>query len=123
MGRIAHLINAIGAIVGSEAAPAKPVTAYACHAVTTFSLLDTVSTLRTSSDPLEALQQLDLFTPFCISFILRARAIFMPLTLMREAGLVPALVARHNGRIILAWVLLAVPTARPGTPSELRITL
>jgi hypothetical protein len=130
MGRIAHLTNAISAIVGSETEPAKLVKAaqglLACHVVTTIILLDTFSTLRTPFDAppvLEALQQLDLFTLFCISIVLRARAIFMPLRPMRETGLALALVARHDGRIILAWVLLAVPTARPGTPSELCITL
>ena len=104
MGRIAHLMNAIGAIVGSEAAPAKLVTAApglpACHVVTTLILLDTFSTLRTPFDAPP--EERDLFTLFCISIILRAGAIFMPLTPMRETGLSPALVARHNGRIILA---------------------
>ena len=130
MGRIAHLTNAVGTIVRSEAAPAKFVTAapglLACHVVTTFIFLDTFSALRTPFDAppvLEGLQQRHLFTLFCVSIVLRARAVFMPLTPMRETGLAPALVARHNGRIILASVLLAVATARPGTPSELRVTL
>ena len=132
MSDIAHLTNAIGAIVGSEAAQAKHVTAaasrlFASHFVTTsFTLfLDAMSTPGTLLDlqvlQLRLCQLVSLLFLLDLSIVLKACAAFMPRTLMCEAGLAPALVARHDGRIVLACVLLAVATARMSTPQELLV--
>lgn len=127
---IAFLTNAISAVIRSEAAPAKlkgtSSRFSACHVVAAFVFLDALSALRTLFDgtpAFQGLQQRHFFVLFCILIILRARAVFVPLTSVRETRLTPAHVARHNGRPVHAWMLLPVATAPPGTPSKLLIIL
>ena len=105
---IAHLPNAVGSVVGSQAAPAKLITA-ACglsarHVITSIIFLNALSTVGTFFDALavvERLEQRNLLVLVSVLIVLRTCAVLVPLTPVSETGLASAFEALHDGFRIL----------------------